>query len=344
MGVVGDGVPGWLHFSTDALPERDRFPVFCEEIMRRYAALDIVPRGDGPFRGVIEMQRAGVIDVSSRFTTPMDYVRSQRFVGDGNDSLFVVLCRSGGAYQCQLGRDVKIDPGDAVLCDAGYAGGIYMTVDSWFSSVRVPRARITKLLPRINRLAGAKLDRDDVARRLLFGYLDGTLGVGVSDGSPALQLYGEHIIDLIALALGAEGEGRELVERRSMGAVRRAAILREIERRIQDPDLAESDIAKRLRIAPRYLRLLLEPTGLSFSQHVLEMRLARANQHLRDPRQCERKIAGIAFECGFADLSYFNRAFLRRYGATPVRRARGGMGTRSRVNCGSVDPRAFTAP
>jgi len=317
MGVAGDVVPNRLHFSTDALPERDRFPAFCEEIMRRYAALDIMSRGDGPFRGVIEMHRAGVIDVSTRFTTPADYVRSPRLLGDGNDSLFVVFCRSGGAYQSQLGCDVKIEPGEAVLCDAGYAGGIHITAESWFSSVRVPRARIAKLLPRINRLAGAKLDRDDVARRLLFAYLDGRLDVSVSDGGSAIQLYGEHIIDLIALALGAEGEKRELVERRSMGAVRCAAILREIETHIEDPDLAESDVAKRLRIMPRDLRVLLEPTGLSFSQHVLEMRLARANEYLRDPRQYERKIAGIAFECGFADLSYFNRAFRRRYGATP---------------------------
>jgi AraC-like DNA-binding protein len=30
-----------------------------------------------------------------------------------------------------------------------------------------------------------------------------------------------------------------------------------------------------------------------------------------------RKIADIAAEAGFTDLSYFNRAFRRRYGETP---------------------------
>ena len=243
--VKGDEMPDRLFFSTDSLPERDRFPAFCEEIIRRYAALDIIPRGDGLFRGVIEMRRAGPVDVSSRFTTPTDYVRSPRLVGDGNDSVFVVLCRSGGAYQSQLGYDVTLQPGNAVLCDCGYAGGIHMTTDSSFASVKAPRAAITYLLPRMNRLAGVKLNRDDVALRLLFGYLGGTLDVGLMDGARATQLYGEHIIDLIALALGAEGDAREIVEQRSVAAVRRAAILREIDKLMADPNLNAAAIASR---------------------------------------------------------------------------------------------------
>jgi len=313
----GDEMSDRLFFSTDTLPERDRFPAFCEEIVRRYAILDIVPRGDGPFRGVIEMRRAGPVDVSSRFSTPTDYVRTPRLVRDGNDSVFVVLCRSGGAYQSQLGKDVVLKPGDAVLCDCGYVGGIHMTADSSFASVKAPRAAITKLLPHMDRLAGALLNRDDVARRLLFGYLGGTLDVGLKDSARAAQLYGEHIIDLIALALGAEGDARELVEQRSAGAVRRAAILHSIEHGMRDPNLSATAIASQLGITPRYLRLLLEETGRSFSEHVLEMRLEHAAELLRDPRLQGRKVSAIAFACGFSDLSYFNRAFRRRYGETP---------------------------
>jgi len=38
---------------------------------------------------------------------------------------------------------------------------------------------------------------------------------------------------------------------------------------------------------------------------------------ITDPRFFERPIAAIAFEAGFGDLSYFNRAFRRRYRMTP---------------------------
>jgi hypothetical protein len=65
------------------------------------------------------------------------------------------------------------------------------------------------------------------------------------------------------------------------------------------------------------LHLLLEETGKSFTHHVLERRLDKAAALLRDPRWRDRKIADIAAEAGFTDLSHFNRAFRRQYGATP---------------------------
>ena len=38
---------------------------------------------------------------------------------------------------------------------------------------------------------------------------------------------------------------------------------------------------------------------------------------LIDPRYADRGISAVAYEAGFGDLSYFNRTFRRRYGATP---------------------------
>jgi AraC-like DNA-binding protein len=112
-------------------------------------------------------------------------------------------------------------------------------------------------------------------------------------------------------------EARERAEQRSIRAERRAAILREIERRSADPDLSALTIAGQLGITSRYVHLLLADTGKSFTHHVLERRLEKAATLLRDPRWRHRKIADIAAEAGFTDLSYFNRAFRRHFGATP---------------------------
>jgi AraC-like DNA-binding protein len=317
MNVMGDAMADRLFFDTDSLHERDRFPIFCEEFIRRHTPLDITRRDDGrPFRAVLELQRAGPVDVSAHFNTPTDLVRSPHLLRDGNDALAIALIRSGSAYQTQRGTDVKLGPGEAIVCDNAYSGSVHFTTDARWSSVLIPRAAIRKLLPRADRLAGATLDRDDVARRLLFGYLGGTLDMDLNGGRVA-QLYGEHIIDLVALALGAEGDAREVVEHRTVGAMRRAAILREIETRAADPRLSADAIASGLDITPRYVRLLLEETGRSFSQHVLERRLDRAAALLRDPRRDGYRVSAIAFECGFGDLSYFNRAFRRRFGETP---------------------------
>jgi AraC-like DNA-binding protein len=96
-----------------------------------------------------------------------------------------------------------------------------------------------------------------------------------------------------------------------------AAILSVIESRSSDPNLNAVTVAEMLGVTPRYVHLLLEETGKSFTHHVLERRLERTAALLRDPRWRHRKIADIAAEAGFTDLSYFNRVFRRRFGTTP---------------------------
>jgi hypothetical protein len=69
---------------------------------------------------------------------------------------------------------------------------------------------------------------------------------------------------------------------------------------------------------------LLEPlgagvieTGSTFSEYVLEQRLARAYRMLSAARFSGLAIGAIALEVGFSNLSYFNRTFRRRYGGSP---------------------------
>jgi AraC-like DNA-binding protein len=311
-----DNAPDRFYFNTDEFSERDRFPVFCEQIVRRYGALDIAQRGEELFRGVIELQRAGPVDVSSRFSTPADYVRSPKLVGDGNDSIFVVLCRSGCLQTCS-DHELNLATGDAAVCDLGYTGSVRLIANSHFSTIRIPRSIFLKSLPRVGRPNDVRMDRDDMALRLLFGYIDGTLHVPLAAGSRATELYGEHIVDLVALATGANGEAREIAEQRGVRAARLAAILRMISQQFDNPGLSAATIAIQLGVTPRYVHLLLEATGCSFAEHLLDRRLEQAALLLRDPRRQDRKITDIARQTGFVDLSHFNRAFRRHFGETP---------------------------
>jgi len=83
-------------------------------------------------------------------------------------------------------------------------------------------------------------------------------------------------------------------------------------------DLSVAEIARRHRITPRYIHKLFENEGLTFSSFVLGQRLSRAQRLLTNPHIAGRSISSVAFDVGFNDLSYFNRAFRRRYAATPT--------------------------
>jgi len=306
-----------IHFNSDALPERDRFPMFCEE-MRRYAALDICTRdNDGSFRAAIDLQIGNTIGIGHITTTPSDYARSTPLIRDGDDALCIVLCLNGAAYQTQRDDDQGLQAGEGVVCDNGYVGSIQVLAESRFWSLKIPRPMIVRRLPDVPRFAGLKLDRSPAARQLLFGYLCGMRDLDLNADRHAAAHCEEHLVDLIALALGAQGEARRLAEERGIRAARRAAVLGAIEGRSSDPGLSATAVAATLGVTARYVHLLLEETGFSFTHHLLQRRLETAAALLRDPHWRHRKIAAVAAEAGFADLSYFNRSFRRRFGATP---------------------------
>ncbi|QCI67153.1 helix-turn-helix transcriptional regulator [Phreatobacter stygius] len=104
---------------------------------------------------------------------------------------------------------------------------------------------------------------------------------------------------------------------RGFRAVRLDAIKRLVLDNLGEPDLTVGKAAAAQRVTPRYVQMLFEAEGTTFSAFVLGRRLAFAHRMFSDPRLAKRAIGAVALDAGFGDLSYFNRAFRRAYGETP---------------------------
>jgi AraC-like DNA-binding protein len=307
-----------LTFSTDAFREHERFSAYYASVVRYSCGLELRPQDPSRFRADLELRRFGAIDAMIHTVAALETIRTPRFVRDGDDALMVMLLLDGRAHQTQFEDRHDLNSGDAIICDLAYPGALDLVTDSKLLSLKIPRMALGVALPHRPRFAGARLDTDPGARRLLFGYLASTFNVDLGGDIRAAQLHQNHIVDLVALALGAGGETNGPAEQDGAQAARRIAVIREIEAFATDPALDAATVATRLGITVRYVHHLLEPTGRTFSEHLFDRRLARAIEVLRDPAQGLRRIADIAFAVGFRDLSYFNRMFRRKYGGTPT--------------------------
>lgn len=156
--------------------------------------------------------------------------------------------------------------------------------------------------------------------RLLCRYTDSVLGEVDALSPMGVSHCLSHLVDLAMLVLGGRNAVR-LANRHRVRSVRLASIKSDIDAHLLNPELSVGWVLRRHRISERYLRSLFADEDTSFTRFVLERRLMRAHAALD---QSGRSISEIAYDCGFSDLSWFNRAFRQRFDMTPSQ-ARAGL-------------------
>jgi AraC-like DNA-binding protein len=318
LGQQSDWTPP-LRFSTDELPEKDRLAIWMEEFGRTIYKVEFKPLPGRPFFQTATLQRLPGLGIISSESSGGQASCTRRLVGEGNGGLALVILREGIGQFSQFGREVTAGAGEAVLMSGEGTGSALMPDACRPVSLGIPRQALADRLPDPDATLTRVIPGSNEALRLLTGYLsalDGTdLQMAPETGSLA-AVFANHVLDLCALALKPS---REVLHRADAGlrAARLQAIKTDILARLGESRLSLAEVAARHSVTPRYVQLLFEPEGITFSGFLLSARLERARRMLADPGSGERSIASIAYHAGFGDLSYFNRAFRKRYGMTP---------------------------
>ena len=102
-----------------------------------------------------------------------------------------------------------------------------------------------------------------------------------------------HLYDLIAMTIGATRDAAETARGRGVGAARLRAIKADIVEKLGRGDLTIHTIAAAHGISPRYVRALFDAEGTTFSDFVVERRLALAHRKLTDPHYVGHTISAI---------------------------------------------------
>jgi AraC-like DNA-binding protein len=241
----------------------------------------------------------------------------ERIAADGNEDFALIIALSGDHHAAQSGREVSFGPRQAVLTTDAEPASVRYGEGSDFIVLQPSRPVLSALVPCCDDAVARPIDADSEPLRLLRGYV-AMLRQGDALASPELRhVAATHLLDLVALALGATRDAAAEAEGGGLRAGRLAAVKADVDRHLLQTDLSIGAVAARQRITPRYIARLFASEGTTFTDHVRDRRLERARRHLIDPRGADRPIGAVAFECGFSDLSYFNRCFRARFGASP---------------------------
>jgi AraC-like DNA-binding protein len=298
-----------LHFSTRDLPLSRRVPAL-RELFDKSVQLEINAAPGLAVEMTMHLtpglRRAKMLSPLTACLT-----RPAPMLADGEDTVCLMM-KTGGHMALTQGQHEGVPQvGDGVLL-VYREPAVLRFVDTTYLSVRVPFGALAPLASDIEAAAARRIPGNIEAMSLLRTYVS-NLPNRIDD--PRLgRLSAEHVYDLIALAIGATSDGRKIANQRGVRAARLQSIKSDL---IQNCALTLDQLAVRQGISTRYIQMLFEETGVTFSDFVLERRLDAARNMLTSPRYADWSITAIALEAGFGDLSYFNRSFRRRYLMTP---------------------------
>lgn len=302
---------------TAARRVRQHGPAVATLYERGLTWVAVSPMADRACRMDFSIRKLPSLGLVCGFAQGVRHDRMAEHVGDGNDDFSLHLNFTGCSLIEGRSREIALRPGDAVLLNYAETRAITRPDRVRYGIVRVPRATLAPLVRNVDDVVFRPIARNTGALTLLAHYASGLMSDPALAGADIRRLVVGQLSELIALTVGATREAEQIAAGRGLRVARLRAIKDDIDAHLTDGDLTPAALAGRHRISESYIRKLFESEGTSFTQYVLARRLAQAHRMLCEARYAERGIAVIAFDCGFGDLSYFNRTFRRTYGLTP---------------------------
>lgn len=311
-------------FTSDELPDhfddRERFAQWHEIFESLTCCSDYFRSEERPFQAHFRWAGFGDAYVTRFGGTFNRIARTASAIARGPDDDFCILLNSGAApfATVQRGQEVLVLPGAAHLATNGEAAEILAAAQCEINTVTVSQDRLRALVPDITDLLARPLDPGQPSVRHLGRYVESIVGLDIAGDRALEEHIGTTLLDLLALGLGAGRDTAAIARMRGVRAARLREVFSAIGAGFTDPAFTPGVLAARLGLSPRYIQDLLHEAGTSFTERVLDLRLRKAQQMLTSVARQRLKVSEIALACGFSDVSYFNQAFRRRFGASPT--------------------------
>jgi AraC-like DNA-binding protein len=307
----------FMRFSTDGMSDREAIAYWREFVGRVVVKAEFTPVEREGFQQSNTLLMVPGLKIAFGTTSGLVGQRTRGLVADGNDDIMFTMNMSGRSLVGQGGRELELGTRQAALVSFADTCSHVFRQSANYLNFSIPRAALRNHL-RDSEDATMRVQHEtNGALRLLTDYVSLVAGKHAPLDADLHRPFADHVLDLVTLAFGATRDGADLAQGRGVRAARLAAMKADILAHLREEGLSVHDVARRHGVTPRYVQLLFDTDGRTFSEFVVEQRLARAHRMLGDARLVDWTISAIAFDVGFSNLSYFNRTFLRRFGMTP---------------------------
>ncbi|HEY1505622.1 MAG TPA: helix-turn-helix domain-containing protein [Stellaceae bacterium] len=294
------------------------YEAWREGICRGFCRLDVGPAEDG----YIDCRNQFVLLDSVAMATPTGisarFGRTRDLLEDGCDDLVLIAATRGTVRVSQAGKTIDLTAGQMCLTEMNLVGAVDLNRAGGFTTTRFPRRLLLQVAPSAETRLATALGHDRALGTMIERY-----AVLCSEVAGELDMVGQksaaqHLTDLVGHFIATSTAKNDSRETGGLAAARLDLMKADILKHLDRADLTVEAVAAANGMSGRQAQRMFAAAGTTFTEFVLEQRLMLARRLLLHETARGRKVSDIAFRAGFNDLSYFHRAFKKRFGATPA--------------------------
>lgn len=303
-------------WDTHHLSPNHRFGYWRDVLCEAFTALDSTASSHGDHASQVTLHELGDVNAADLSSFSQVVTRGQAEIRRRADEFFFAnLQLQGDCRVEQDGRQICARPGSFYLVDTTRPYTLDFEQTFHTLSFRVPHHRMTPLLggdPR--KVTATLIDSSDTLGGLATAHMTALMRCAPNLSPAVSDTLATTLASLISIAVTGPASANDSSRVEARRAFRES-IVRYVRSRTADPLLSVASVASHFRVSTRYVHEVFSEQDASFVQTVLEHRLVSAAHLLGEPA-CS--VTQVALGCGFGDLSYFGRAFRKRYGCSPA--------------------------
>ena len=288
-----------------------------EELCRCTLRVDYQPGDGGNIECKLQVSLVGDILLAVTSGSSAEVSRTRETLKDGYDGMCLVIATSGRVPISYERQSIELSESQMCLGDMSVVSSSRIGNECQIKTVRIPRSLLLSICPKAEDRLGLVLGGQAPIREAILRYHALAASLGPHTDVVGQHLMAQHMVDLIALLLGTDTDRTELANNRGHSAARLDLMRADVVANLSRDNLTIYSVAQKAGLSPRHAQRMFEQTGTTFTEFLLEQRLLLVRKLLLDPLNRWRKVSDLAHSAGFPDVSYFNRVFRRRFGATP---------------------------
>ena len=280
-----------------------------EAVSRKILSVSTEFSSEKPFRANIVGRSYDSIRVALFNSNRHRVLRTSKHIrNEASHSFLVSFQLSGQSDIVQGGSRFALAAGEIALMDGQVPFEITFTEGVERIVAVLPRQLLHSKIPFLNRMnssimISAGSPYAALLKQHLLLFTD-----KASVGNAQASFLTDNICNLLAMATQNDAQDTSARQTQAMFAYCSA--------NLASQNLTPASVATHFRVSLRTVHFRFAGAGVTFGNWILERRLERCGEVLRNRSSSDRTIAELAYTCGFSDLSHFCKMFKRRFGVT----------------------------